>query len=136
MGSESTKGHRIRGGHGGSCRATETEDCFADLSLAPIRMRRPTWETAVEARPAPSRPAPQSIFSIYDDDRSGTLDEEEFSHALGVLGFDMDEAASMFREIDRDGSGEISFEEFEQVGHGRGRAGVAGLLAARCAEIG
>lgn len=28
-------------------------------------------------------------------------------------GFDMEEAAAMFKEIDRDGSGECSYEEFE-----------------------
>ncbi len=26
------------------------------------------------------------VFSVYDDDRSGTLDMDEFVHALGMLG--------------------------------------------------
>jgi hypothetical protein len=26
------------------------------------------------------------VFAIYDDDKSGSLDEEEFTHALSILG--------------------------------------------------
>jgi hypothetical protein len=28
----------------------------------------------------------QAVFAIYDDDKSGSLDEEEFTHALSILG--------------------------------------------------
>eukprot|EP00200_Dunaliella_tertiolecta_P004757 CAMPEP_0202354322 /NCGR_PEP_ID=MMETSP1126-20121109/9694_1 /ASSEMBLY_ACC=CAM_ASM_000457 /TAXON_ID=3047 /ORGANISM="Dunaliella tertiolecta, Strain CCMP1320" /LENGTH=314 /DNA_ID=CAMNT_0048946777 /DNA_START=137 /DNA_END=1078 /DNA_ORIENTATION=- len=55
----------------------------------------------------------QNIFAVYDDDKSGSLDFEEFSHALNLCGFDPKETAVMFKEIDRDGSGEVSYEEFE-----------------------
>mmetsp|Transcript_23288 Transcript_23288/g.59529 ORF Transcript_23288/g.59529 Transcript_23288/m.59529 type:complete len:329 (-) Transcript_23288:462-1448(-) len=55
----------------------------------------------------------RDIFSIYDDNRSGTLDFDEFTHALALIGFDEAEAASMFKEIDKDGSGEVSYQEFE-----------------------
>jgi Ca2+-binding EF-hand superfamily protein len=27
-----------------------------------------------------------NIFTVYDDDKSGSLDEEEFAHALGLCG--------------------------------------------------
>lgn len=55
----------------------------------------------------------QSIFQIYDDDRSGTLDEEEFVYAMSQTGGYTEEYANqMFREIDSDGSGEVTFDEF------------------------
>ncbi|GFH08605.1 uncharacterized protein HaLaN_03591 [Haematococcus lacustris] len=55
----------------------------------------------------------KSIFAIYDDNRSGTLDQEEFSHAMAVVGFDPHDIHAMFKEMDVDGSGEVSFQEFE-----------------------
>mmetsp|Transcript_5740 Transcript_5740/g.12691 ORF Transcript_5740/g.12691 Transcript_5740/m.12691 type:complete len:321 (+) Transcript_5740:149-1111(+) len=67
-----------------------------------------------------------NIFKVYDDDHTGTLDEEEFTHAMNLTGFTEEEAANMFKEIDTDGSGEVSFEEFEfwYVNHQRQQAKV------------
>lgn len=55
----------------------------------------------------------KSIFTVYDDDHSGSLDEEEFVHAMALAGFSEEESAEIFLEIDLDKSGEISFLEFE-----------------------
>lgn len=55
----------------------------------------------------------KSIFTVYDDDHSGSLDEEEFVHAMALAGFSEEESAEIFQEIDLDKSGEVSFVEFE-----------------------
>jgi Ca2+-binding EF-hand superfamily protein len=55
----------------------------------------------------------RSIFDIYDDDKSGTLDEEEFVYAMSRTGgYSEEYADQMFREIDTDGSGQVTFDEF------------------------
>lgn len=38
----------------------------------------------------------RNIFTVYDDDRSGSLDEDEFGHALGLCG----ECSSLLLSID------------------------------------
>lgn len=53
-------------------------------------------------------------FVIYDDDKSGFLDREEFIHAVQQGGFTEEEAAECFDEIDTDQSGSVSYEEFEE----------------------
>jgi len=56
----------------------------------------------------------EEIFQIYDDDHSGTLDEEEFVFAMSETArYSEEDAKKMFVEIDVDGSGEVSFEEFQ-----------------------
>jgi Ca2+-binding EF-hand superfamily protein len=55
----------------------------------------------------------QTIFQVYDDDNSGTLDEEEFVHAMEQIGCSSDDSVAVFKEIDIDGSGEVSFQEFK-----------------------
>lgn len=54
------------------------------------------------------------MFDIYDENKSGSLDREEFVHCLGIAGFEEEEAGSIFDQVDADGSGEISFTEFQQ----------------------
>ncbi|KXZ46705.1 hypothetical protein GPECTOR_41g669 [Gonium pectorale] len=46
----------------------------------------------------------QGVFAVFDDDRSGELDEEEFISAMELTG--------MFKVIDTDGSGFVSWDEF------------------------
>ncbi|KAJ9524954.1 hypothetical protein QJQ45_005852 [Haematococcus lacustris] len=84
----------------------------ADVALM-IRLARPD-EFAPAAPPDEELVAEvKSIFAIYDDNRSGTLDQEEFSHAMAVVGFEPHDIHAMFKEMDVDGSGEVSFQEFE-----------------------
>eukprot|EP00201_Polytomella_parva_P011119 CAMPEP_0175057084 /NCGR_PEP_ID=MMETSP0052_2-20121109/11058_1 /TAXON_ID=51329 ORGANISM="Polytomella parva, Strain SAG 63-3" /NCGR_SAMPLE_ID=MMETSP0052_2 /ASSEMBLY_ACC=CAM_ASM_000194 /LENGTH=355 /DNA_ID=CAMNT_0016322239 /DNA_START=64 /DNA_END=1132 /DNA_ORIENTATION=+ len=54
----------------------------------------------------------EMIFKVYDDNLSGGLDEEEFASALQLAGFDEQEAVSLFKKVDVDESGMVSFEEF------------------------
>ena len=52
------------------------------------------------------------MFRVYDENKSGTLDRDEFIHCLGIAGFEEEEAGSIFDRVDADESGEISYEEF------------------------
>lgn len=53
-------------------------------------------------------------FKIADDDRSGALNKEEFKKAMHDfrIGLDQKQVALAFDVFDRDGSGEISYDEF------------------------
>ena len=53
-------------------------------------------------------------FKIFDDDRSGQLDENEFVKAMKdfQVGLTDAEVKQVFHKIDRDGSGLIDYEEF------------------------
>lgn len=56
----------------------------------------------------------RNAFAIFDHDGSGNLDAVEIRQALQKLGISLkqDEAEFLVGEIDKDGDGEVSFEEF------------------------
>ena len=58
------------------------------------------------------------IFQQLDVDGSGTISSVEVQNLLHMLGFaaGSQEVVRLVKEIDRDGSGEIDFEEFLSVG--------------------
>jgi len=53
-------------------------------------------------------------FRLFDKDRSGTVDFEEFQAALRAFGFNvgLDETLALFASLDKDVSGHISYQEF------------------------
>ena len=64
------------------------------------------------------------IFRRADSDASGELDASEFGEVLRELGVDdAEEREAMFREMDTDGGGTVSWEEFREwwFGEGAGR---------------
>ena len=59
-------------------------------------------------------------FKIADDNRSGSLDKEEFKKAMHDFRIGLKDAqtAKLFDIFDRDGSGEISYDEFLRMVRG------------------
>jgi len=55
----------------------------------------------------------RDIFSMYDSDGSGELDESEFIEVLKATGFTEEEAELIFKEVNTDGDGGVSIAEFE-----------------------
>ncbi|XP_052105253.1 squidulin-like [Mytilus californianus] len=58
----------------------------------------------------------REYFDIFDEDKSGKLSRVEVSGVVRGLGLNptKDELEEMFREIDKDGSNEIEYNEFEE----------------------
>ncbi|KAI5063246.1 hypothetical protein GOP47_0021793 [Adiantum capillus-veneris] len=59
----------------------------------------------------------QEAFDLFDTDESGTIDAVELQVAMRALGFEAgyEEIERMIKDIDKDGSGSIDFEEFLQM---------------------
>lgn len=55
----------------------------------------------------------KGAFNRFDENRSETIDREEFEHLLDEIGAEMtdEQIAVGFAQIDTDGSGEIEFSE-------------------------
>ncbi len=53
------------------------------------------------------------VFDAYDTDKSGSLDAAEVEAALKQLGLSHDASSDVFRRLDANGDGVISFPEFE-----------------------
>lgn len=56
-------------------------------------------------------------FEVFDADNSGAIDAEELQNAMKNLGFQssMEEIKRMIDEVNNDGSGEVSYLEFEEM---------------------
>lgn len=57
----------------------------------------------------------RKVFDRYDANKSGTIDGKELGRVLGALGVSMSaaEVAEALKELDTDGSGQLSWDEFE-----------------------
>ena len=55
----------------------------------------------------------KQAFKMFDKDNSGTISKQEIRDALGNL--DEEVADKMISEVDDNGDGEISFDEFERM---------------------
>ncbi|ACO70037.1 predicted protein, partial [Micromonas commoda] len=56
----------------------------------------------------------REVFDLVDKDKSGAIETEEVEELTKLLGLDLtrDEVELLVREIDKDGNGEVDFEEF------------------------
>jgi calmodulin len=59
----------------------------------------------------------RDAFSLFDKDGNGYLTKEELGHVMHQLGqwARMEELQEMLAEIDTDGDGNVSFEEFVEI---------------------
>ena len=59
----------------------------------------------------------QSEFNKYDDDESGSINKKEFAKLVATLGVNLTrkESTYIFKKLDVDGSGVITFDEFHPV---------------------
>jgi hypothetical protein len=55
-------------------------------------------------------------MQMYDADGTGELEVDEFVSVLALAGFGQEEARRIFSEVDKDGGGSVSMEEFEVRG--------------------
>ena len=75
----------------------------------------------------------REVFDLVDKDKSGAIEMEEAEELTQLLGMDLtrDEVELLVREIDKDGNGEVDFEEFLLVmagGEKKGRCGKKDML--------
>jgi len=72
----------------------------------------------------------QSVFEIFDMDKSGNVDLHELGGLMQALGISLeeDEKKNMMKEFDKDNSGSISFDEFWTYMKRRGEDVDAGEL--------
>ena len=76
----------------------------------------------------------REVFDLVDKDKSGAIERmEEVEELTKLLGLDLtrDEVELLVREIDKDGNGEVDFEEFLLVmagGERKGRCGKKDML--------
>lgn len=56
----------------------------------------------------------QGVFDKFDSDKNGSIDRDEFAQFLAAIGRTMtpEQIDAGFKQIDRDGSGVIEFDEF------------------------
>eukprot|EP00702_Spironucleus_salmonicida_P005557 EST46848.1 Caltractin [Spironucleus salmonicida] len=82
-------------------------------SLQPTRQRKLQKPKITEEMTHEIREA----FELFDSDRSGRIDFHELKVAMRALGFDVkkEEVQKIMQEYDKDNTGEISFEAFEEV---------------------
>ncbi|KAK4804174.1 hypothetical protein SAY86_003991 [Trapa natans] len=59
----------------------------------------------------------RDAFDYYDLDRNGLISAEELHSVLGKLGekFSLSDCRKMIRSVDRDGDGNVNFEEFKEM---------------------
>lgn len=86
---------------------TSLQPAAAGVGLLRLQMST----TASSAEMAHAR----EVFSAFDADGSGTIGSQELGDMLSALDIDAsdEETAALFRYLDADGSGGVSFEQFE-----------------------
>ena len=62
------------------------------------------------------------MFKLFDDDGSGSISEDEFQHALNLLGLEISrrDIEAIFSVLDADNSGSIEISEFQYAWFNRG----------------
>uniref|UniRef100_A0A8C5SUE6 Calglandulin n=1 Tax=Laticauda laticaudata TaxID=8630 RepID=A0A8C5SUE6_LATLA len=60
----------------------------------------------------------KDAFELFDTDKDNAIDYHELKVAMRALGFDVKKAdvLKILKDYDREGSGKISFDDFNEVG--------------------
>eukprot|EP00946_MAST-07B_sp_MAST-7B-sp1_P003074 g3074.t1 len=93
---------------------SDDEDEMDEDQLAEAQKARADKSNRAKLTELLERMTVKELFDLYDKDKSGFIDYEEFSEMLPQIGQNLGEAKALkfFRMCDRDGSGEIDEEEF------------------------
>ena len=69
----------------------------------------------------------KTLFEMWDEDASGSINAKEFRNALKTLGFSASEAHmnALFEKLDKDKSGSIEYKELDKAIKGSGKKGKA-----------
>ena len=100
------------------------ENCIASMDLSGDRRVQLNEFISGFASPlfADSKEALHAAFCLFDTDRNGTIDCNEFEAMVCKLGMspvkgknDPEAVARMFRSADKNGNGKVSFQEFVEA---------------------
>ena len=71
--------------------------------------------TAAAAATSAEMAHAREVFSTFDSDESGTIGSQELGDMLSALDIDAseEETAALFRYLDADGTGGVTFEQFQ-----------------------
>ena len=83
-------------------------------SLSSLRMSTDAAVSAAATTSAEMAHA-REVFSTFDSDESGTIGSQELGDMLSALDIDAseEETAALFRYLDADGTGGVTFEQFQ-----------------------
>ena len=121
----------------------EDEEEAADLcresgiGLGPGALSLETMKAALKGHFHKDAMTCEQVFEELDADDSGYLDEDEVEQAIAMLGFFMDDVDVIMSEMDPDGNGEVTLEEFtvwyevNVDGDSKGAGGGGGSAAAK-----
>ena len=76
------------------------------------------WSKLTDVRNRPGRMRDIEFFKMFDGDHNGTFDRSEFGRALSSLGIDdltRADIDALFRSMDYDGNGAVSYFEFRRT---------------------
>jgi len=98
-------------------RESEEADEDAETELeAPVRLWKKLGDSVLGSG-GDDAPSPREFFETFDSDSNGFLSEYAFALTLVTMGIHlaMDEQAHLLKHMNRDGDGNVSFEEFARL---------------------
>jgi len=83
---------------------------------------REDFKTLMLDRLGTDRARLELAFSVFDQDGSGVVGEEEFRGVMGQVGVSNEDLRQLLATVDGDGDGRIDFEEFCRLVDGQPRS--------------
>ena len=84
-------------------------------SLSSLRMSTDAAVTVAATTSSAEMAHAREVYSTFDSDESGTIGSQELGDMLSALDIDAseEETAALFRYLDADGTGGVTFEQFQ-----------------------